>query len=316
MVTPPVGEGAFGQAEAVNDRGQVAGYTWDLHGIGPNAFVWTDGVYTPVPTPTGISYGVDINNAGHVLLNRDPDSYPGEFIYLQAGVLIGDREITSPVFPGQRPIVGVAINNRGTVIGNAEDEADPSRLTGYVWRPGRDPVSLSTFGGYSRAFEINDRGTVLGLGTTEDGRTTTVLWRRGRLTEVGLQIHENRYWRDDRLNNRNQVVGQIQTATGETHAALWSRGRTIDLGTLGGPTSIAIGINDRGEVVGTSERSDGTSSAFLWRDGTMIDIGVLTGRPNVGAYEINDRGQVLGLVSDIMNAVPRQTYLWETRPKR
>lgn len=315
-VAPAAGPGAFADAVAVNDRGQVVGYTSDYEGIGPNGFVWTDGVYTPVPTPSGISYAVDVNNSGHVLLNRDPDSYPSDILYLQAGVLIGDQEVTSPVFPGQRPIVGVAINDRGTVIGNAEAENDQFRLTGYAWRPGREPVSLSTYGGYSRAFEINDRGTILGWGTTADGRSSTVLWRHGRMIEVGLHIHDTPFWGDDRLNNRNQVVGQMQTPTGETHAALWSRGRLVDLGTLGGPSSLALGVNDRAEVVGLSERSDGTYSAFLWRDGTMIDLGALTGQPNVVAFEINDRGQVLGLRNDPSGGVVPQSYLWETRPKR
>lgn len=46
----------------------------------------------------------------------------------------------------------------------------------------------------------------------------------------------------------------------------------IDLGTLGGPTSLALGLNDGGQVVGSSLTADGQSHAFLWQDGAMRDL--------------------------------------------
>ena len=51
----------------------------------------------------------------------------------------------------------------------------------------------------------------------------------------------------------------------------------IDLGTLGGPTSLANAINNNGVVVGrstTAEHPD-VDRAFRWENGVMVDIGTL-----------------------------------------
>jgi probable HAF family extracellular repeat protein len=68
-----------------------------------------------------------------------------------------------------------------------------------------------------------------------------------------------------------------------------------DLGTLGGSSSIALGINSCGQVVGEAETDTGAPHAFLWEDDRMIDLGTLSGaNQSSTASGINSRGQIVG----------------------
>jgi probable HAF family extracellular repeat protein len=71
------------------------------------------------------------------------------------------------------------------------------------------------------------------------------------------------------INNGGQVVGYSEASAGERHAFLWTAVRGIaDLGTLGGPESIARDINDHGQIVGESLTTSGARRATLWTSDT------------------------------------------------
>ncbi len=104
------------------------------------------------------------------------------------------------------------------------------------------------------------------------------------------------------INNADpvQVVGEsnIGVVGTASHAFLWDAVNGMqDLGTLGGPTSVADGINDAGQVVGWSQATPTpfTESAFVW-DSTngMQALDGLPGTSASRAFAINNLGQVVG----------------------
>lgn len=133
--------------------------------------------------------------------------------------------------------------------------------------------------GGSMALAINDSGHV--VGTRTDGEA--FLWRDGRAISLGA-------FHPTDVNNRDEVVGYRWDETG-TQAVFWRAGRLVDLGLPAGGQSYAAAVSDRTEIVGwTHAAPEAPARAFSWRDGTLTVLG----GEHSHAYDVNDRGQVVG----------------------
>ena len=110
------------------------------------------------------------------------------------------------------------------------------------------------------------------------------------------------------VNRFGVVVGEGDSVDGDRG---WLFDTRVDtrmrvLPTLpGGWASHAFAVNDRGLVVGYSDLGDGTGDrAVAWRDGRVLDLnGCLprwaraAGYVLRGAYDVNNRGQIVGVAS-------------------
>jgi probable HAF family extracellular repeat protein len=189
-----------------------------------------------------------------------------------------------------------SINSRGSVSGiSGNGTIDP--LTGYpqmdavLWKHGKI-TNLGTLGGNgSAAFGINNRSQVVGaaLNTVLDSFSS------GFPAPYcgGFLCIEETY-----------AALFFPSAT-QTHAVLWQNGTIKDLGTLGGPDSVAWQVNERGQIAGQSYVNSTPNATtgvptidpfFIGEDGNMVDLGGLGGTVS-WTSGLNNRGQVIGAMT-------------------
>jgi probable HAF family extracellular repeat protein len=314
--------GSFSQAAFVNNYGLVTGISTLPDGT-QHAVVWYRGSIFDIAahSPTGTnSFAAAANEWGQVLVqaettSNDPNNenfctyFTGHAC--RAFVWQNGHATLLPTLGGTNA-TPTMINNRGQIVGIAENSAHDSScptqpaITGsgpltldfeaVLWDDGSRHIrELKPLPGDSvgMPFWINELGQVVGgSGSCADsilpGPAVTphaVLWENGTVTDMGnLGGSVNTGIPGIGtialgINNRGQAVGAAALPGNEIgHAFLWSKklGHMLDLGTIQEDVvSAALGINDEGNVVGASSDSDGNPRAFLFSKGTMKDLNTL-----------------------------------------
>lgn len=203
--------------------------------------------------------------------------------------------------PGLNNSFAFGFNSRGWVVGVSESGAiDP--LTGFretnavLWRNGQI-INLGTLGGNaSGANAVNNQGQVVG------GALTTI-------PDLFSDVFSNTYF--------FELYGfYLFPGSTESHAFLWQEGKMNDLGTLGGPDSVAWFVNERGQVAGQSTIDSIANSTtliptvdpFFWDHGKMVDVGNLGGTYGY-VIAFNDLGQMTGSMT-LAGDVSYHPFFW------
>jgi len=294
----------------------------DLGALGGPGF--NSAVAWPVKSNNGVVVGIS---------DTDEDQQPADnfscYRFFATGSPTGkvckgfrwaNGEMTAlPPFPGGFNSYATAVNNRGEIVGWAENGvADPTcntalqtlQFRAVIWEKDGTMKELPPLPGdsTSAATAINDRGQVVGIsgacGIAVGGVSAahSVLWQNGVPSEIpNLGGHT---WNTPAaINNQGTVVGFSlpagQDGTRNFEAFLWTQAGGLQrLGKLPGDIRAeALGVNEKNQVVGLSRGGPFLFRAFIWQNGVMTDLSTMTTAGSqflLFANDINDRGEITG----------------------
>lgn len=252
------------------------------------------------------------------------------------------------------------LNDRGNASGGAADTLIPDPYSppywwsngnithAFLWQNGSltDLGSLPGTNNSGSAW-ISSNGIIAGL--SENGQIdpsvpdlpelSAVLWRDGKITNLGTLPGGGYQSAAVSVNNRGEVVGAATNLVPDDNSLLpnnpnlwaglaygyqlrafiWTQKSGMhDLGTLGSGTDAqAVKINQGGQVIGDSYTSADpgacfgvTLGAFIWdHKHGMLNLGSLGGTC-IEAQDLNDSGQVVG-ASLVTGDLYQRAFLWQ-----
>ena len=247
VVTPlPTLGGANGQALAINNEGEVAGFAETTY-ADPNPacavsefkpVIWKRGHIHELPTYPGDADGIPlgINDKGQVVGGSGhcaPFNPASGFYYADLHALVWERDGSyrdlgnlggaSPAGPVGNFAIG--INNRGQVVGHSL-LPDNTTFHAFLWTEQRGMQDLGTLPGdtYSLAIRINDRGEAVGASLDANFNSHAVLWKNGMPLDLENLVVSNPAsltlqlaWA---INSSGKIVGLAATSAGEAHGFL------------------------------------------------------------------------------------------------
>ena len=216
MSALPLLGGNNGEASAINNRGEIAGFAETAavdSGCPPNLIrtpvLWEPGNTHPIPLPT---------------LSGDPDGF------------------------------AFAINNQGQAAGSSGN-CSGTVLHAVSWE-NRTVSQLPDFETGALAYNMNNQGQIVGtVGSANNLTQTGALWQNSALTTLDL-LPGDFGGIASGINSKGQVVGSNWDSNFNwSHGYLWQDGVTTDLNTLIPASAnlyvtMANQINERGQISG------------------------------------------------------------------
>lgn len=296
--------GAFVEADAINNSGQIAGTAVGHLGVqrkdAPGAveywhgFLWSNGHFTDLGVLPGsaVSDAVSINDRTQIVGTSGPVGSSGHAYLWQHGHM---SALSTSYGLGSE---AHCVSNSGVIAGNAENSSRSTEAA--VWRiaPGSNPSDVAPWmvPGQADAVKVNNAGDVLC-----SANYRAYLWRGGKMYDIGTL--GGAASTGTAVNDEGEVVGVSTTATQMTHVFAWANGNLVDLdrrppGVKHVPViNAAEGINNYGRIVGiVTVRAQ--MHAMLYENGNVDDLNeYIKPYKNLTleiARAINDRGQIVG----------------------
>jgi probable HAF family extracellular repeat protein len=296
--------------QAINDAGQVVGYSFTHIGENPSSgFFWRAFITGPDGIGTrdlgalgegGQSAAKAINDAGQVAGWSNPRFSSDDHAFITGPNGVGMTDLRTLGSSGN---YADAINDNGQVAGLVTG----GNVRAFITDPNGSDIAVLDKGVGTWAYGINNAGQVVGTFLDNQGDHAFITGANGTgIRDLGTLGGRDSVAYD--INNAGQVVGYSNTSGGTQHAFITGPDGAgmSDLAPLGGSSSVAFAINDAGEVVGGYQVAPGRFHAFVTGpDGVgMTDLNSLVSLPNDiyldSAWGINNHGQVIatGLVPE------------------
>jgi probable HAF family extracellular repeat protein len=341
------GLGGGAGANGINDRGRVVGQANTEGDNVSHAALWLGGsapidlgtlggpdtnsaVAWPVKTNNGLIVGISDTNEDNPLgeaFSCWPFFAPGAPTgKICKGFRWEEGNMTAlPAFPGGYNSYATAANNRGQVVGWAENGVrDPTcnpafqilQFRAVIWGPKGEMQELPPLPGdsTSAAASINDRGQVVGISGAcgvavgDVSAAHSVIWENGVPRNIG-DLGGHTWNTPTAINNNGVVVGFSLPADKEGtrfyRAFVWTKEAGIKMldQIEGDVRSGALGINDHGQIVGFSRTAGAVLRAVIWENSnaTIKNLNDLAspGSPYLLiAGDVNNRGQIAGYTGD------------------
>lgn len=273
--------GDRGEAWAINDAGQIAGWSYNAQGD-PSGFLWQNGAITELPAFGSESQAYGLNESGLIV----GSAITGEDRH---AVTWRDGVLTDIGVTAAGRSEAYAVNDSGVIAGKARMANGDSHAVIFT---SAGITDLGTLGGEtSVANAINEQGIIAGMAVATDGSQRAVMWQDGVITDLGTLggLNAEAY----AINDAGQIVGVSQLPDGANHATLWQNGEIIDLGDFNGQETEARGINNSGVIVGNAMMPENGIAAISWVDGQIVELPTPGGKRN-RAFAINNNGEIAG----------------------
>jgi probable HAF family extracellular repeat protein len=206
----------------------------------------------------------------------------------------GGPVVLTPWLTFDASCLATGINSRGEVTGSLDVQfQDQTYRRSFRWGAQGEQIELGTLGGNTAtAFDINERGDIVGSSETTAGKTQAFRWTSATgMQRLPLPVSDSSSVLSAAMaiNNQGDIAGYILLDSQPSLLVVWrADGRII---TAEAPQygSQPHDINELGVVVG-----DG----FIWKPGeSLIEI-------SGNAYAINERDVIVG------HAPPHDGGMW------